>query len=492
MPLSPDRNEIAGDLRTLASIRSRATVRTRPLPHLEALLPSGVGSDPEARYAALEDLIETAVAAMNDHDHQLAAQRLVGRGPGRWRPLKQRGAEAASVFQIGWDGYRRRHDDHGRSALDETLDLVAEAIIAGSGAGPAIAGGAPPVARSAVVLGGPSVPTDGVAVRIDDAGLDVHASSARTVPISGSTTKRFWALVAVVALLAGTVSAVVILGVQRPGTREAAGADCEELDSTVGDLGPGSDPVLAAWSEPFRTYAAGLDSTLVRCADPIQTSQGEVFQRVAADGTAPVGALVVTADASPTAIVYLSPPELATFTTRELETAETQDRLGKVIGRDDRPDGTKLVTFGSGVIVSESGDAPAIAVTKRFWDAWTELGGLDGAPGRPIGVAHTATGESRRQDFEGGRLEAGFDDGELTWVPITTEPPPLPSDHLGRIVTASDTETSWYLDPEGARHWIPSAQDMACVEGTQVQPTVTDVDVRVIDALPLASVLRCT
>lgn len=472
-PLEP--TALEDELRTLVGLRSRTTVRDRPLPVLAALLPPTAGDDREARFAAVQDLLEAAMADVSDPAHRAAAEALLGRGPQRWRPLTRRGAEAADAFGLGWDGYRRRRDATGVSVLQETireLALAVERVAAARGS----------------FAPSPVAPTTGDAVPL----VRSVTSPAPVAPGRRPAPPR-WALIGTLlgAVAVAVAAAGLVVLLRNADEGDAAGVRCGNLTHGVGDVARTADAELRAWVEPFRAAASSLPDASTRCAGLVERVGDHVLQRISA-GDGPVETLVATTAEVPGDVVVLDTFERVAFDQAELDEPEPTRRLGRPVERADAADGVRMVTFTSGAIVREDADAPALAVTGELWERWQELGGLDGEVGRPLSAAYEQTGVGRLQEFTGGQLRADFVDGTLHWEPLTAAERTLPDGYRGSILVAETGSTSWFVDAEGVRHWLPTEVDYGCAVAAHDAGAIRGVPSAAIDALPAGEAFeRC-
>ena len=492
---------LSSDLRTLAGLRSRTAVRDRPLPALDPML-AAVGADPDRRYVALQEVLGRAIGAVGDPDHRRAAAALLAFEAGRWRPLSRRGADAASVFGLGWDAYRRRRAKTGTSLLQETLHELALAIVYGSrSSGPGADGALASTADAAMASPAPSLdgPRPGRATSI---GLPEQDRAQAAGPVPADRTRR-WSrrstLVAAalaIAIVAGT-GAALFRPSETPSApvaeRQAAPATpatCGNLTHRVGAAGPASGPEVRAWVEPFRRAVGDLPAPVTRCAGFMEVQGNQIFERISAGNNAGAGSLVATADGKG-GVVAMEPFEFYAFSQGELDPPDPNDRLGTPLRRVDRGDGTRVIELTSGVIVTDRVESPSLWITAAFWRRWVELGGLDGAPGRPLSQSYGVTDVGNVQDFEGGRLVSDFRTGDIRWEPITSAGLELPDDYRGAILVSPSKTTSWFVDLDGVRHWLPTDVDYRCARSAHAAEDLRDVPAAAIASLPAGEAFRC-
>lgn len=480
---------LASDLRTLAGLRSRTAVRDRTLPALDELLPDDARHDPDGRFAARTTLVDAAVEAVHDHAHREAARCLLASGGQRWRPLKARGGDAGALFGCGWDAYRRRRTS-GPSLLDETVAAVAEALRSFPGL----------VADQATDAG----PT------VDDLPRVVITPPSHPIEVPPTATdrrpSRVPALAGAFAVAAIAVAGVVTFAQRGSGTSTEprtptatiATPTCGALDYAIGDLPADADPTLTAWGPRFRDHADADPSVPRRCAAPIVRSGPNVIQLVNDGDSYTSGALLghETPDGE-IVVVTLSRAEAATYNAPTDEDGPGQGRprhvgLGELVGRDDAADGTQVVRFGDGALVRDRVESPSFPVTGRWHELWLEQGGLDGPLGRPVTWRGLDEAEGLvQQHFTGGVIAASTADADPSVV-VTTEDPALrlPDGHRNAILVEEPFGTSWYVDPNGVRHWIHAPVHFRCAEQMNI-PIHDRVPPAAVAALEPGESYRC-
>ncbi len=475
---------LADELRTLAGLRSRTAVRDRPLPTLDALLPDFAG-DHEARYAARQALVDQGIERVADDAHRHSAAALLGSGSGRWRPIAKRGAEAAAAFNVGWDAYRRRRPSTGTSLLQETIDELSGALAPSTPATPA-----PPRPD----------PSDVPLVRLGPATGDDDRPAPATPPTPpGDGPRRSTRTLLLVAL--GLVTSVLALGaVLSQVSARSDGSDagrngapplCGNLTAAVGRLPDGASDTLRGWVAPFRRAAADLPERSTRCVGLMEQQAGHVFQRISAGDDGGVGALM--APSAGDEVVALGPLEFPAFRHAEFDEIDRQKRIGSLLGRDDRDDGTRVARFTTGALVQEPGEAPVLTVTGAIWSRWEDEGGLDGRLGRPLTDRYgSSTLGGDVQAFEGGRIITDYVDGTMRVEWATAADRELPDDHIGAVLVAENGITSWFIDPDTLeRRWITTTVDYGCADEAHQAPIHREVSTMAIVQIPIGPAFRC-
>jgi hypothetical protein len=493
---APDPRALVEELRQLLGLRSRQSLRDRTFPELFTLLADEDRATPDRRFAALTRLLDDAIAAIDDPAHRHAAAALVGSGPGRWRTVTQRGTDAASAFGCGWDAYRRKRAS-GTSQLDDTLDALGAALSRGradpSSPAPIQEPGhpAPPVAT---VVIGPAV-SDGPGIEVDavnPAERHRHGSRRDVITIG----------LVILAVVAGAAVAWLVsrpdptTSASGPRHAEAAGdgddeadddqpASCIRLTNRVGDVGPAADDELRRWAPVFRAAAPDLPAGVDTCAGVLTHEMDLVLQPVS-DGTPQgIGALVAV-DGEPPGTVFLHHSEYWTYRTYVLAFGTG---IGPPLARADRADGTWLVKLGQGAIVGGPKE-PARLVFGVVFATWTDRDGVDGEMGLPVSQLRDVPGTGKVQDFQHGRVTIDYlDPTRVTWEPVANPAGLLPLDSQDRVLVADDG-SSWWVDQDGIRHWIPTQNDFGCAGALGGTPEA-EVPIIAIATLEIGEPFRC-
>lgn len=462
----PSLDRLTGDLRTLVGLRSRTSVRDRPLPELDRHVTDVDLLDRDGRYLARQRLVDEAIAAMSDTAHRQAAEELLSIGPLRWQPLTRRGAAAAAAFGLGWDGYRRRRATTGTSLLDETVAELATTIVSLTAPGSDRYESAHEASD-----GDPSPPAD---------------SHPR---VSDRSTARRRRIIAAAVAVAIVLAAGSLIAARNGGTRSLRTGSRQQCGTLVEEIGSGSDaPSLAPWREPFRAAALHHGADNFRCAALMKVRQidatGEsfVYQEVSTGATDPISALVGSST-EPGEVIWFDPVEWGVAL--DGGTDNPARTLGAPVERIDTgsPD-RRAIRFTNGLIHRESSDGPGITVLGAFYEHWLDSGGFDGDLGAPLGSAvELGIDAGRQQAFTGGLLQRGYDlDAELTIVPYDDETRSL-GDASESIVTAEDG-VSWWIDDQGERHWIRTTCAYHRLQSNRARAVVKRSAIAVLD-LPI-------
>lgn len=525
---------LVDELRQLIGLRSRQTLRDRPFPQLFALLSEADLATPDSRFTALTRLLDAASATIDDPAHRHAATALVGSGPGRWRTVTQRGTDAAAVFGCGWDAYRRKRTS-GTSQLDDTLDALACALRQVGGAPAPDAGpGAPlaPITDASPPRTGPAdppsasgsettttratpTPRPAPIVAVAPVVLGPTATgpthTRSTSPATGEPDeaprgprprprRRRDAVTLVLVGLALVAGALVAWAVSRPdgattgvgtagrGAVEAESdrpASCARLTHRPGDLDPAADAELRAWAPVFRSAAADLPAGEETCAGLLTHEIGLVVQPIS-DGTPQgVGALVAVDD-EPRRTVMLHHSEYWIYRNHVLSFGSS---LGAPRARADRSDGTWVVKLDQGTIVGGPHEQARL-VSGAAFALWVERGGMDGEMGLPVSAQRDVPGVGKVQDFQHGRVVIDYlDPLDVRWQAVPN-PAGLLRPQIEDRVLVADDGTSWWIDGDGVRHWLPTQNDYGCATAL-VGGADTDVPIIAIATLEIGEPSRC-
>jgi hypothetical protein len=248
------------------------------------------------------------------------------------------------------------------------------------------------------------------------------------------------------------------------GTPAGAGTPCSVgIGEPASSLSPDADSRL-------RAHAADLDRVVPDdgCAASLGYAfVGSIVQDVRVGGR-PAGVVMLSPD---NAVVYLGevlwqsyrqiivgfPPEAAPeFAGYPLE-----------VGRDA---GAVVVELDSGgALYGVDADTQAFWLPAEVRDAWEAAGGVHGDLGLPT-TNPIIDDKAYYQEYERGfgRVLAPVPARgpiELTVVDDAREQLAALGDLRGRIVEQR-TSTSWYVDREGRRHWIPTGDVHECLGGT--------------------------
>lgn len=470
--------DAAADLRSLLTLRSRTSVRDRPFPTLSSLAESsGRPLDREARYRALTEFIDRGISEIVDTSHRRAAEHLLGRGPGRWRTVAQRGTDAAAEFNCGWDAYRRRRAT-GTSQLDDTLTALAESLVrlAQPSAGGGVTGHRPASStpKRPVRADSGATPVAPVTLGPASTGSEPERPEAKPAP----RRRRHLLLATAAASLLVGVGGAFWIRQTRPDARltttSAGSPRCIGLTHRVGEVSEHADEDLRTWGRRFVQAARQMDDP-PRCAGLVERRDGQVMQLYAvtlARGTG-VGAFI---SARGSKAMVLTHPQYDRF--RAWADAYGLDQLGDPVRRAD-DGGWQIAEFTNGTIIGPDVDAPAFGISGTTRERFRSTGGLDGTMGAPLTLAYDVAGTGRVQEFTKGKIVTGYRDGAATWISAENPAADLPS-RTSNVVLTSNDNTSWYVDDHQVRHWLPAAADFKCV--------TNGYDVTVFDHTPAWSI----
>lgn len=465
------RDLVADDLRILIGLRSRNAIRDRELTNLYLLLPPEETTHADARYAALQLLIETGLLLMSDGDHKRAATALLSFDTGRWRPLKIRGSEAAANFGLGWDAYRRRRDSTGVSLLMDTLTELADRL-----------------ADRAEPTHGTAAAPDVVPVAIGD------PREAISEEPTTRRSERVWPRPVVAALLACLVAiGIWAVALNGPGADVAGDeVNCGNLVEVPGATAEGAPDDIARWSDRFAAAATELPARLTGCASLMSVTEGVVHQTLSAGIGQPVSVLVADqADPADGDVIALDQAEFEAYRSASWDEHHPNRHIGAPVRRSDVDDGPRVVEFTKGVIVQEHPDAPAFSVAQAIWTKWQSEGGLDGRLGAPVDFRYDRAGEAQVQEFIGGSIEIDFRTGAIAVVEANESEQEIPEIGRGAVVVTRGVRTAWFVDRDGVRHWLPTSDDYGCAVDHHDAKVVEDVPAARLTELPVGEPFTC-
>ncbi len=422
----PAAADLARELRVLVRLRSPASVKQAELPALR----SRCGDD-------LAGCVDRAIAGIAETKYRAAAEALLGSGDGRWSTLERRGQSAAEAFGLTtYDAYRKPRRSTTTSHMEETLELVAEAM----------------VAHSADAERPPETISD---------------------PVSTPRRGGLWnarrgvaAVVVGVVVLAGVIAVLMTRssGGAEPGRRAAAHpaavthspAATAHCPAKVGDLPPASPPELSRFVAPFHAAVASSGSPPCAAA-PIERWQNLIFQRLRNASGHPDGVVI---GADPAHVLRLTEAEYSSyhqFGGKNGERAQAIAGLPLSLYADHS---ASILRTANGGFVSEGRDQPGYFVGSTVWDTWQAGGGATSLYG--LATSNPLfDGDGYHQDFEHGTFFLPFN-GTLRWQPVADPAAALPPEPVGHILRHDDA-TTWYVDQQRRRHWIPDGDTYDCL-----------------------------
>ncbi|MBK6856256.1 MAG: hypothetical protein IPG97_06805 [Microthrixaceae bacterium] len=503
-PTVASTSALTEELRRLMGLRARSSIRDGSFPAVTALLSEAELTSPDSRLAAMTALIDQAVATIDDAAHRHAAAALLGSGDGRWRTVAQRGTEAASAFACGWDAYRRKRAS-GTAQLDDTLDSLAAAMIAVSrsrlapeetatepGPGP-LAPGSNATSESTSPPIVPIVITD-----TEHRGADTDRGGPDGLepsPPSRQARRRSIVLMTLVAAVTVAFGALAIWALTHDdkvseasdpntSTTSSRPRSCVQLTHRLGDVGPTADDEIREWAPLFRQASKDLPAGANTCAGVMGRDSGMINQPISDGSAQGIGALVAV-EGEPRRTLMLHHSEF--WVLRNFYLAYG-DKAGVPYERDDR-DGSWVVRLTQSVVVGGPHE-DARLVWGSILAEWAERGGIDGEMGLPVSGQRDLPGVGMVQDFQGGRVTIDFvDSTQVEWKPIPNPASQLPPNIAGRVLVADDG-SSWLIDENEVRHWLPARSDYGCATSLAVD-VVRDVPIIAIATLEIGEPSRC-
>lgn len=455
-------DELVDELKWLARQRNQSDLRTER----GQALARALGVDPESP-AELCAAVDAAVEAMDSDAHQEAARWLVGSGPLRWEAVKSRQHEAAKVFDVKTDAFRRKRTKGRPSREDEVLTELARAIQAapaGLGSGRIDNGTRATtvaVADSEIVPVGTG-PGTGPGT---GTGSGSPGDPLVDTPDGGSARRRWrWLLPIGLAVVAAVAGLGWRLG-GRPDDRGSAvpslGEGCPH-EVSGGDLV--TDPVITGAVRNHFDVSGGEAQYGCALAPLVALPDSPLsYQEFGSPGKTPREVIVAYDDGR-----VLTVPFAAWGSYRQIG-GKAGDQAYAIAGD---PVGLRVTgaaayfDLGTDVqLVAEVAEAPYFFVIPIVVEAWEANGGVVGELGLPTSNPYVRDG-NWRQEFQTGYLEASPNLAEIRWKPVESPRSELPPDEevAGRIVAQLDA-TSWYINGDLQRLWIPDHLVWECLGG---------------------------
>jgi hypothetical protein len=458
-------------LKWFALQRSQSDLRGDRGRHLAKAL----GADPDSP-SSLSEAVDEAVAAMDPGPHQEAARWLVGSGPLRWEALKSRQHEAAKVFDVKTDAFRRKRSGDRPSRETEVLSELARTISAtradeeqgdeegadGEGTAPSPSGRRRPVAG-------------------DEAGPFSSRWANRLVPATGLAAAVGLVLVGwLVARSLGSLDPDPPLVVALP----------EGCPHEVGDLEGVTDE--HGFGDMIRSHfrISGGEEELGCPLTPVELLPDSplAYQEYGTEGETPGLVILGFEDGR-----SMTLPFAAWGSYRQIG-GRSGDQAYAIAGE---PIGLRITGSVAYVeletdvqLIAEAAEAPYFFVIPLVTADWAARGGLDGELGRPTSNPHMRDGRWR-QEFESGWLEAATDLKDITWHAVDEPRQELPADEAmaGRIVGQLDG-TAWFVTEDLHRMWIPDGLVWDCLGGAAEAVSV-NVPGYAVAQLPYAGLATC-
>ena len=261
--------------------------------------------------------------------------------------------------------------------------------------------------------------------------------------------------------------------------------NCPNLDLTaIGVVSIDAPAILQSLAPRFRALAAPeLAKPLLVCAKPLEFWRDLVIQRLVTAGQAD-GALITATDGS-SVVLRISEIDWTGYRLRFGGSPIGVNFLGYPVGYETIGETTVLRTTLGG-LVSARPDTIGIPVVGGAWDFWMAHGGPAGPMGTVTGLPQAAYGPSgdatpaertdprvpasgASQDFVNGWI---FLPGVASDIEAAAQPADryqwhdqaeylaTPTDGLGHILQTD--RMSYYVDPGGVRHWLPTTSAWSC------------------------------
>lgn len=270
---------------------------------------------------------------------------------------------------------------------------------------------------------------------------------------------------------------------------------CPELDLVaIGDLPEDADDDLEAFGPRFRDLAAAeLEREELVCAGPIHRWRDLVIQRLYARAE-PDGTLAASADGAGDVIRFTFPEWKGYRLTGEDDFPFNLG--GRPTGRETLADHS-IVRTTNGALVSRRADTHGFLVINGAWTLWADQDGRSWM-GHPETQPALSGSLGIYQDFAHGWLQIPgvvnpFEAERLgpeayVWHPVLDPQADVPSDARGNILEVN--ETSWFIDQQGLRHWIPDKREFDCVRSEHGSRKIT-VRGWVVATFPLGEAYTC-
>lgn len=430
------------ELERMAKARHLGRVDAAELPLLREL-----AGTTEAE--ALLEHVESAIARLGPRK-STAAGYLLGNTSERWnRTYKARSTDAAAELAVGsYHTFRDRKTGDGLSPHDRLLRDVARCLLEAA---------------------------DEPTTTPDHSDLDIDIDLRDERPPSesdwtGRSTRRARAVIALT-LLVAAAAAVGAFAVR------SANAGQDNPLPVLGTVVDGCDLAVAASTTPSATpqrletmmldaFDAEGGVEVLGCPEFGMVRFGDVWlQRFLGSNDRPTGYLVAnliddTAFWAESGVV----DEYQSVLNGRLPTE------GGLPVRYELLDGRAALWLSKGgVVLGHAPGGPAFWIPVEALEPWQAGGGVDGDLGLPMTDVRYIKGRPR-QDFERGLITEG--EPFQAVVDLATD------DDLSRYrsrlgtfgegIIRSVDGTAWWLDAEGRRHWIPSAEVWHCLGGDAV------------------------
>ncbi len=394
--------------------------------------------------------IESAITELGPRK-SVAAAHLLGNTPERWnRTYRARSTDAAAELQVGsYHTFRDRKTSDGMSPHDRLLRDVARCLLKPGEDTPSALSDSPDSA------GGPS--------RLD---RNETAEAGR-----GRRPRGMALAVVPLALLVAVAAAVGTFAVRR------TGPDQDDRMPVLGTVVEGCDLAVAASTTPSATperlatmmrqaFDAEGGVEVLGCPEFGMVQFGDIWlQRFRGSNDRSSGYLV--ANLVDDLAFWAESGVVDEF--QSVLNGRLPIEGGLPVSYEPIEDRPALWLSKGGVVLGHAPGGPAFWIPVEALEPWQDAGGLAGDLGLPMTDVRYV--ESRpRQDFEHGHITEGQPLEALVDLADEEERRVYRS-RLGTLtegIIRSPDGTAWWLDAEGRRHWIPSAEVWHCLGGDAV------------------------
>ena len=466
-------DEVIEELREIARIRTRANFDRRSFPHVDELLGS-----PESTEEFTDRLHHRVVGAFGDGDRRaVALGHIYSTGADRWRPLKDRYADAGRVFKKSGSWVRASYQ--GTTPFEEWLSIAATHMTEDPNQNPAPA-------------------TD-------------HPSATAPTRTSSRRPVHRVVLSAAVGVGFALVAWQLLERSETSAERTETSAPAETTQNPAAASGLEREvPTIAVCDVIGVIASPGLgdkERSRLRLSEAEFRALIEATECPSGPVTTYVDALVLelVVDEKRSAVIVQAPDQ--TVPTRLTWTQwstylEIQGRTRRENAADfggypvriETMNGSSVVTLdGGGVLIGSDAQQP------HFWvppiggalEEWMTLGGVDGELGRPTSNPYQLGDGTFRQDYTLGYMTSD----QLAPPPTVVIVDDLTED-LERLepienrILRQAGGQSWFVDEERVRHWIPTGEVWACLGGQDAAFTA-DVPGYAISSLAMGQPATC-
>jgi serine/threonine protein kinase len=244
--------------------------------------------------------------------------------------------------------------------------------------------------------------------------------------------------------------------------------------ATAAPDAPGASAALAAAAEELApdSCAAGPAGTYVD-AEVLYLSDGE---------GRPDGVVLLTPAGTEIRLTEVMWDSYNAIILRNPSPEATVQRAGypDAVEQQSDPDAVVVRLERGGLLIGPRADSQLFFIPPSALGAWNEAGGLTGTLGFPTANPYALDTGELRFDYEGGYMSAPPEDlaavlqgkivDDVTVLDADDAAEPLAGlDLAGGAIVRQHNQTSWWVDEEGVRHWIPDAETFRCLGGAAAQ-----------------------